>query len=105
MEMRYFWLLDQEAQKMFQFLYQPGAENLADYPSKAHTAPHHRLMRLLYTHQHNSPLFLRAKQPSARRGCVEKAEDTYVHAIHKHLLPTYRTPTPTRIRPLVSPAG
>ena len=34
MEMRYFWLLNQEAQKMFQFLYQPGAENLADYPTR-----------------------------------------------------------------------
>ena len=31
MEMRYFWLLDEETQKYFEFLYHPGLENLGDY--------------------------------------------------------------------------
>ncbi len=67
MEMRYFWLLDQAVQQQFAFSHHPGEEILADYPSKAHPAPHHRLMRPFFTHQHNSPLFLlRAKTPSAR---------------------------------------
>jgi hypothetical protein len=30
MEMRYFWLLDGEAQKQFSFKHQPGEEILAD---------------------------------------------------------------------------
>ena len=36
MEMRYFWLLCQEAQKMLAATHQPGAENLGNYPTKAH---------------------------------------------------------------------
>jgi len=38
MEMQYFWLLDGETQQYFKFYYQPGLENLGDYPSKHHTA-------------------------------------------------------------------
>ena len=78
MEMRYFWLLDQEAQKMFQFLYQPSAENLADYPSKAHTGAGHQQVRPYYLQQYNSPRELpRASKPSARRGCSEILGDPY----------------------------
>eukprot|EP00804_Cyclotella_cryptica_P017162 CCRYP_003374-RA/>CCRYP_003374-RA protein AED:0.43 eAED:0.43 QI:0/0/0/1/0/0/2/0/194 len=40
MEMRYFWLLDGHINKLFNFLYHPGLENLADYPSKAHPGGH-----------------------------------------------------------------
>jgi hypothetical protein len=39
MEMRYFWLLDAEAQQLFRFYHQPGQENLGNYPSKHHSAP------------------------------------------------------------------
>ena len=78
MEMHYFWLLDQEAQKMFQFLYQPGAENLADYPSKAHTGTGHQHVGPYYLDQDNSPRELpRASKPSARRGCAEIIGDPY----------------------------
>ena len=69
MGMRYFWLLDQEAQKMFQFLYQVGAENLTDDPNKAHTGAGHQHVRPYYLHQDNFPRVLpRASKPSARRG-------------------------------------
>ncbi|KAL7528601.1 hypothetical protein ACHAXR_002526 [Thalassiosira sp. AJA248-18] len=37
MEMRYFWLLDQETQRYFKFYYQPGQENMGNFPSKQHT--------------------------------------------------------------------
>ena len=33
MNMRYFWLLCHEAQKLFKISYHPGQENLGDYPS------------------------------------------------------------------------
>jgi hypothetical protein len=42
MEMRYFWLLNGEVQKLFRFYYQPGQENLGDYPSKHHSADIHQ---------------------------------------------------------------
>ncbi len=45
MEMQYFWLLDQEAQKYFNFAYQPGQEYMGDYPLKEHPGGHHVHMR------------------------------------------------------------
>ena len=45
MEMRYFWLLDQETNKYFKFYYQPGQEILADYPPKAHIGSIHTHVR------------------------------------------------------------
>ena len=78
MDMRYFWLLDQEAQRMFTFKYQPGQENLADYPSKNHPGEHHRHVRPYYVHMPNSPAFLpRALKPASRRGCVSTLGDAY----------------------------
>jgi hypothetical protein len=41
-EMRYFWLLDGKTQKYFKFHYQPGEENMGNYPSKHHTANIHQ---------------------------------------------------------------
>ena len=42
MELRYFWLLDGKVQKLFHFYYQPGQENLGNYPSKHHSADIHQ---------------------------------------------------------------
>ena len=65
MEMRYFWLLDGGVQKIFDFLYHPGIENLADYPSKYHTGAHHNRIQPYYVHTPNSPRYLiRAAKPS-----------------------------------------
>ena len=76
--MRYFWLLDQEAQKYFKFVYQPGQENMGDCPTKHHTGPSHVHMRPYYLHLHNSPKVLpRAMKPSARQGCVKTLGDPY----------------------------
>ena len=78
MEMRYFWLLDQQVQKFFNFQYHPGQENLGDYPSKAHTGAVHQHVRPWYIHDRNSPRELpRALRPSSRRGCVETLGDPY----------------------------
>ena len=115
MEMRYFWLLDQEAQKQFKFKHCPGEENLADYPTKAHTAAHHRLVRPLFLLTKNSPRYLlRAKMPSERRGCVSKPEHTYLRTLRKYA-PKYRhspfphqqqlAPPAVRIRPIGATVG
>ena len=67
MEMHYFWLLDQETQRYFKVYYQPGAENVGDYPSKAHAGPIHTQSRPYYPHEVNSPSVLpRAAKPSSR---------------------------------------
>jgi hypothetical protein len=42
MEMRYFWLLNGEVQKKIRFYYQPGQENLGNYPSKHHSTDIHQ---------------------------------------------------------------
>jgi hypothetical protein len=95
MEMRYFWLLDQEAQKMFDITYQPGHENLGDYPSKLHSGDVHVHVRPYYQHMTGSPTHLqRAAKPSTRRGCVISAGDPFLR----------RTPLP-RVRALPSRAG
>ena len=105
MEMRYFWLLDGEAQKQFRFKYHPGQEILADYPTKkAHPTAHHQMIRPLYLHTKTSPRFLlRARKPSERRGCVDKLDSTYVRTLRKYS-PIMHLPT-ARIRLIVLPAG
>ena len=66
MEMRYFWLLDRAAQQNFTFIYTPGQENLADYPTKHHTANIHQHVQPYYLQQANSPSQLKhAVRPSA----------------------------------------
>ena len=37
MEMQYFWLLDQKPQRYIKVYYQPGAENMGNYPQAEHT--------------------------------------------------------------------
>jgi hypothetical protein len=67
MEMQYFWLLDGESQRRFKFYWQPGQENLGDYPSKHHTAEIHQRVRPYYVHMDKSPTLLpRAIKPSTR---------------------------------------
>ena len=77
MEMRYFWLLDQEAQEIFDFIYHPGHENLADYYTKAFTGKEMIQKRPFYLHMKNSPrILLRALLPRIRRGCVNNKRDS-----------------------------
>jgi hypothetical protein len=93
MEMRYFWLLDQETQRYFKFYYHPGAELMADYPTKAHVGPIHTHVRPYYLHMENSPTrLIRAAKPSARRGCAEILGDPYVRGIPLPRIPDYRAP-------------
>jgi hypothetical protein len=91
MEMRYFWLLDGKTQKYFKFYYQPGQENLGDYPSKHHTADIHQHVRPYYVHTNKSPVILpRALKPSIWQGCAETLGDPYTK---KAPLPRIGDPT------------
>jgi hypothetical protein len=78
MEMQYFWLLDGKTQKYFKYHYQPGQENLGEYPSKNHTADIHQPVWLYFVHTDKSPLLLpRAMKPSIHQGCAEILGDPY----------------------------
>ena len=92
MEMRYFWLLDGKQHNLFTFHHHPWAENLADYPTKAHNSPQHQLMRPMYTHMVNSPLCVKcATTPNAPRGCVVTTGHMYAQSIHKVAKPYLHT--------------
>jgi len=86
MNMRYFWLMCQEAQRIIKVSYHPGAENLGDYQTKNHPGSHHTHVRPYYLHTTQSPQYLpRVPRPSVRRGCVGKEG---VHSyIHRNPLP------------------
>merc|ERR1712155_448443 len=47
---RFWWLKDREAQEQFEVVWDAGIYNLADYPTKHHLAPHHKLVRPMYLH-------------------------------------------------------
>ena len=77
MEMKYFWLLDQQTQKIFQYSYHPGFENLGDLHTKAHTGKDTQHKRPFYVHTTKSPRFLtRALLPHVRRGSVGTIRDS-----------------------------
>jgi hypothetical protein len=62
--MRFYWLKDQYEQKQFDFVWGPGKENLADYPTKHHSGKHHDTVRPIYLYVYN-------KSPKTIQGCVE----------------------------------
>ena len=92
MEMKYFWLLDNEEQKQFNFRYHPGYENLGDLYTKAHNGKDTQHMRPFYVHTTNSPRFLeRAQLPHIRRGCVETIRDSQSRIASRKLVRTRGT--------------
>ena len=89
--MRYFWLLDQKNNRYIKVYYMPGAENMGDYPSKAHTGAIHSHVRPYYLHMEQSPrTLLRADKPSSRRGCVELLGSPYYKGVPLPRIPSIR---------------
>ena len=87
--MRYFWLLDQKNNKYFKVYYKPGAENMGDYPYKAHTGATHTHVRPCYMHVGNSPrTLLRAHKPSSWRGCIEILGSQYYKGVPLPRIPS-----------------
>ena len=82
MNMRYFWLLCQEAQRILNVRYHPGAENLGDYQTKLHKGAHHERACPFYVQTNKSPQFLQwAARPSVRKRCVGQTGDLYTRRI------------------------
>jgi hypothetical protein len=93
MEMQYFWLLDGKVHKLFRFHYQPGQENLGDYPSKHHSADIHQHVRPYYVQMNNLPtIHPEAARPSSQRGCVETLGDPYRSKTPLPSVPNYQEP-------------
>ena len=89
--MAYCWLLDQTTQRYIKVYYQPGAENMGDYPSKAHIGHTHKYTSPYYVQMVNSPKELpRAAKPSSRRGCVETLGGPYYKRVPLPRVPEYR---------------
>ena len=103
MEMRYFWLLDGDAQKYFKFHYHPDQENLGDFHTKAFTGKDTSHARPYYLHEHNSPRqIVCALMPSTQQGCVGMKRDSYVHG---KPLPFIRTQKVRTDQVLLAPAA
>jgi hypothetical protein len=64
MDMRYYWLRDRVRQKQFNVFWEPGINNLADYPTKHHSGAHHKRLRDIY-------LYDKEKSPSTIQGCIK----------------------------------
>jgi hypothetical protein len=91
MEMQYFWLLDSKVQKLFQFHYQPGQENLGGYPCKHYSANIHQYVQPNYVQMNNSPTILsRAATHSSWQGCIETLGDPYRGKTPLPSVPNYR---------------
>ena len=73
----------------------PRAENMGDFPSKAHSAPVRRHVRPYFINMENLPLVLpRAPSPSSRQGCAETLGDPYIRG-----LPIPRIPLSRELQP------
>ena len=71
MEMKYFWLIDKEADDEFKFHYLPGQENLGDHHTKVFNAKDTNRVRPFYVHEKQSPhTLVRLLISSLWRGCL-----------------------------------
>jgi hypothetical protein len=96
MDMRFYWIKDQQQQGQFQLYWHPGSTNRSDYFTKHHSPAHHRIMRQQYIHsptaaEYTSKKLLRGKQQytvasliedirgllleGSWRGCVDPSTD------------------------------
>ena len=58
MNMRYFWVIDQQREGLINVRWKPGYINLADYFTKHFFAPYHQKVRPIYLHSENSPKYI-----------------------------------------------
>ena len=62
-DMHFYWLCDRVTQGMFKVYWEPGYNNLADYPTKHHSGTHHKAVRGVYLYNKDSPRTV--------KGCIE----------------------------------
>jgi hypothetical protein len=64
MDMRFYWLCNRVAQGQFEIYWEPGKNNLADYPTKHHSPAHHKRVRPIYLYDPKT-------SPRDMQGCVK----------------------------------
>ena len=74
MDMRFYWVRDRVQQGQFVVYWKPGIQNMADYFTKHHPAPHHWLMRNKYLRATSDASIYAGKQsPCILQGCVNNS--------------------------------
>ena len=63
-DMRFYWLKDQQEQGQLDIIWEPGKQNLADYSTKHHAVSHHRILRCIY-------LFVPGRSPTNKKECIK----------------------------------
>ena len=81
MDMRFYWLVNRVKQGHFEIYWEPGKNNLADYPTKHHSPAHHKRVRSIYLYDHTSP--------SDIQGCIKLLQSVDIR--RTKLEPTVRT--------------
>ena len=62
-DMRFNWLRNCVEQLQFDLIWEPGNQNIGDYPTKHHSGTHHRHVRPIYLHD-------KTKSPQTMQGCL-----------------------------------
>ena len=71
MDMRWNWLRNRvNEQQQFDIFWENGTHQLADYPTKHHSGPHHRRVRPIY-------LYEKERSPTTMQGCIRILEDAH----------------------------
>ena len=73
--MNYYYVRDRIEQGQFKLTWKAGAENLADYFTKAHSPAHHKQMRRIYLHIIEEKWASMANHQNLR-GCVDRGIST-----------------------------
>jgi hypothetical protein len=99
MDMRFYWLVNRVKQGHFQIYWEPGKNNLADYPTKHHSPAHHKRVRPIY-------LYNPETSPSDIQGCVKLLQSADIRKTkveptgRTKILPTVSTGKSLNIRAL-----
>lgn len=64
-DMSIYWRKDRVKQGQFLVYWEPGANNLADYPTKHHSATHHKNVRDIY-------MYNKERSPTTIQGCIDR---------------------------------
>ena len=83
-DMRYYWLQDQADLKQFNFVWEKGENNKADYFTKHHPPGHHQAVRSMYVnHTTHSPLptVTRPLRGCAEPSSIQRTYDGQIRAV------------------------
>ncbi len=99
MDIRYFWVGDNDSQDVYFLGWYPRQENLVNYQSKHHPSTHHTTVQPYHQQEKIFPLeHLATVMPSTLKGCAGALKDEYIC-----ITPLPRVPMIQSVRPMMSP--